>query len=236
MLKKIKLVAVDIDGTLTRKRGDVLLSIEAIEAIRALEDNGIVTSLISGNSLPVTAGLAGYIGSSGPALGENGCIALYRGELIHLCSGKPGREVVERLKPLGFRETWQNSFRVHEIALMHPKPTREVLARAFSIVEEMGYRALWSGYAIHIQPPGLGKGKALEKIAVMLGLSMDEVAAVGDGENDVEMLSVAGFSATPSDAADEAKRVASYVASEPGGHGFREIASLILGRGNSYYL
>ncbi len=227
-MDRIKLVAADIDGTLTRRRGDVLLSIEAVEAIRMLEGSGIMTSLISGNSLPVTAGLAGYIGSSGPALGENGCVALYRGELIHLCTGRPSSEVVERLVALGFRETWQNSFRIHEVALTHPHPSKDLIAKAIRMVKEMGYNALWSGYAIHIQPPGLGKGKALEKIAKLLGLDLSEVAAVGDGENDVEMLNIAGFSAAPGDAADDAKRAAKYVASAPGGSGFKEIASLIL--------
>lgn len=65
----VKLVATDVDGTLTLRRGVLLVSLEAIEAIRELEASGVRVSLVSGNSLPITAGLARYFGTTGPYQG-----------------------------------------------------------------------------------------------------------------------------------------------------------------------
>ncbi len=42
--------------------------------------------------------------------------------------------------------------------------------------------------------PGVDKGKALRSLAERLGLSMDEVAAIGDGDNDLTLLEAAGLS------------------------------------------
>ena len=52
---KPKLVAVDIDGTLTD--GNKVLNLEAIEALRKLEKAGIPVTLATGNVRPITYGL-----------------------------------------------------------------------------------------------------------------------------------------------------------------------------------
>jgi len=88
-LARIKVVAADVDGTLTVRRGNLLLSLEAVEAIRELEARGITVVLASGNSVPVTAGLARYIGARGPSVAENGCVVFHGGERIHVCRGRP---------------------------------------------------------------------------------------------------------------------------------------------------
>ena len=51
-----------------------------------------------------------------------------------------------------------------------------------------------SGQSIlEIQDASVNKGQALGLVAERLGLSMDETAAIGDGDNDVEMLEAAGL-------------------------------------------
>ena len=42
-------------------------------------------------------------------------------------------------------------------------------------------------------PLGENKAKALGRVCAMLGVAMDRVCAVGDGENDKEMLAAAGL-------------------------------------------
>ena len=54
---------------------------------------------------------------------------------------------------------------------------------------------------VEIVPPGVDKGVALRALAERLGLRLDEVAAAGDAENDVEMLSIAGRAFAPRTAA-----------------------------------
>jgi hydroxymethylpyrimidine pyrophosphatase-like HAD family hydrolase len=41
--------------------------------------------------------------------------------------------------------------------------------------------------------PGVTKGSGLAFVASALGIELDRVVAFGDGENDVELLEVAGF-------------------------------------------
>jgi len=48
---------------------------------------------------------------------------------------------------------------------------------------------------LEVMAPGTNKGEALRLVAASMGLEMDEVAAIGDGPNDREMLRCAGRSA-----------------------------------------
>ncbi len=223
----IRLVATDIDGTLTLRRGNLLLSLEAITAIRELENSNIHVSLVSGNSLPITVGLARYVGAKGPSIAENGCVIFDAGEIIHVCKGRPGKNIIEALKKLGFRESWQNIYRHHDIAFYPPRDSKmkEIGVR---IAIKEGYRVYDSGYAVHVQPLGGGKGVGLRQVIRRMGLNEKEVIAVGDGENDLPLLESAGYSACPADADEAVKRRVDYVASKPGGEGFAEIVSLIL--------
>lgn len=54
---------------------------------------------------------------------------------------------------------------------------------------------------VEIVPPGVHKGVALKALAERLGVPLSEVAAAGDGENDVEMLQMVGHPFAPSSAA-----------------------------------
>ena len=64
---------------------------------------------------------------------------------------------------------------------------------------------------INILAPDVSKGKALEALASHLGVSLAEVMAVGDGTNDVSLLSAAGLAVAMGNAADEVKAVADHV-------------------------
>lgn len=55
------------------------------------------------------------------------------------------------------------------------------------------------------------KGGALLELCGMLGVSMDEVLALGDNGNDVTMLEAAGISAAMGDGSKEAKAAATFV-------------------------
>jgi Cof subfamily protein (haloacid dehalogenase superfamily) len=64
---------------------------------------------------------------------------------------------------------------------------------------------------INVIAPEVSKGKALEALASHLGVSLDEVMAVGDGTNDIPLLTSAGLAVAMGDAPDEVKAVADYV-------------------------
>jgi len=64
---------------------------------------------------------------------------------------------------------------------------------------------------INILAPEVSKGKALEALASHLGIAVTEVIAVGDGSNDISLLTAAGLAIAMADAPDEVKAVADYV-------------------------
>lgn len=64
---------------------------------------------------------------------------------------------------------------------------------------------------INVLTRDVSKGKALEALASFLGISLAEVMAVGDGTNDISLLSSAGLAIAMGDASDELRAVADYV-------------------------
>ncbi len=69
----------------------------------------------------------------------------------------------------------------------------------------------------------------LQDLAVRYGLTLDEVAYIGDDVNDLEALQSVGFSATPSDGVAGLQKVVRYVCQSKGGEGaVREVVDLIL--------
>ena len=61
------------------------------------------------------------------------------------------------------------------------------------------------------------------------GLNADEVAFVGDDIPDIQAMQRVGLAVAPADAADEVKRVASYISPKEGGYGVgREILEQVM--------
>ena len=57
---------------------------------------------------------------------------------------------------------------------------------------ELEVSSSWSNN-LEIMPRGVNKGTALTKLADMLNIGMEDVMAIGDNENDLPMLEVAGY-------------------------------------------
>ena len=63
---------------------------------------------------------------------------------------------------------------------------------------------------INVISAGVSKGKALEALASHLEIPLAEVMAIGDGTNDIPLLSRAGLSVAMGNARDEVKEIADY--------------------------
>jgi len=64
---------------------------------------------------------------------------------------------------------------------------------------------------LEIVPIGVDKAKALVKLANSLGLELSQVAALGDGQNDMEMLREAGLGIAMGNASDAVKSAADWI-------------------------
>ena len=70
---------------------------------------------------------------------------------------------------------------------------------------------------------------AMENFLQNENLSWDEVGFVGDDIPDIPLMEKVGFSAAPSDASDEVKKVSDFICKNKGGEGaIREVVELIL--------
>lgn len=91
-------------------------------------------------------------------------------------------------------------------------PTPEIRMQALEAFEGLDYDFAYSEPTnIDINKKGCHKGVGLVKLAEHLGLSMDEVMAIGDNFNDIEFLKTAGFSVVMANAPEEIKELADYV-------------------------
>ena len=66
---------------------------------------------------------------------------------------------------------------------------------------------------LEITNKNISKGNAVKKISEKLGISLEEVAAIGDSFNDVSMLEIAGFSATVENGNPEIKKMVKFISS-----------------------
>ena len=78
------------------------------------------------------------------------------------------------------------------------------------------------------------KEEMLPEILKKYEVHNNEIAYIGDDVNDLEIMKVVGFSATPLDGNESVKKIADYTANIRGGEGvFREIADLIINKKNN---
>jgi len=73
------------------------------------------------------------------------------------------------------------------------------------------------------------KEVVLDKVCKKYKLTPNQVAYIGDDVNDIGLLQIVGFSASPKDGMPMVKRICNYTCKTEGGKGaFRELAELIL--------
>lgn len=99
--------------------------------------------------------------------------------------------------------------------------TKEISKIVKFWAKEMNIFKIYSGIKI--------KENELEKICKFYKILSSEIAFIGDDVNDIELLKLVGFSATPNDGILEVQAIVDYICKKNGGSGvFREIADILL--------
>ena len=224
----IQLLVVDLDGTLTY--GDRKLDIAGVEAIRRAEVSGLPVVLATGNVLAFAEAAATLLGCSGPLIAEDGGIVFDRGSgreyvLGDRMEADRGLEALERaFGPI--QQTRGSSMRLTGLTLK-----RSIGVEDISLVlkrEGLDLVAIDSSFAIHLRSPEVNKGNALRKVANIRKIPLAQIAAVGDGLNDIEMLQAAGLSFAVANANEMVKQICTYVTAGSHGRGVAEVVERIL--------
>lgn len=213
----MKAIAVDIDGTITDKNRKICVN--AINALRKAEENGYPVILVTGNILCAAKMVAIMVGTSGGIVGENGGIIQTRKKGLILGDIEKCKPAYEFLKSkYDVHKTEFSDLRLSEIAIR-----REIDVNIVKeTVKDFDVEVYDTKFAIHLTDPSVNKGKSLEMVAKDMGITLDEILAVGDSENDLEFLEVAGFKVAVSNADEELKENTDYVTKKPYGDGTAE--------------
>jgi hypothetical protein len=183
----VKAIAIDIDGTLTHK--DRSIDCRAVECLRSLD---IPIVLATGNVLCFARAAAKLIGTGGQIIAENGGVIsleydgreYYDGD-IDACE----RAFDALTEHLGVHiQKLDSEYRKTEIALQRnfdAADARQIVGNDIDVVD--------SGYAIHLKSKDVDKGTGLFRIAGLMGIETGDFAAIGDSENDMQLLAAAGF-------------------------------------------
>lgn len=92
-----------------------------------------------------------------------------------------------------------------------------------AIIRHLKYRAS----SLDIVSPTASKWKALQWLARRRGIEPEEIVAIGDDANDVEMVRAAGYGVAVANALDEVKAVADYVTKHPRNLGVEEAIGVL---------
>jgi len=213
----------DIDGTITDPQRRIHTG--AIQAIRDLMARGVSVVLASGNTACFMDAISKMIGTSGTYIGENGGIIRtgYGRDLILLGDGSPPRRALEDLVEAYRRrgiviEPYSLPYRFVDVAFARTVPVSEVR----EILRNHPVEVLDTGFAIHLHPPGVSKGEAFTRLAGVMGLNTKDFLAVGDAENDIELIRRAGAGVAVANSHPGLARSADRVTKNEYGDGFVE--------------
>ncbi len=210
-------IAVDIDGTITDPTRK--LSVSALKALRKAESMGVPVILVTGNILCFTRATSVLIGTSGGLVAENGGVIYSRGEVKVLGNIKKAEKAYKYLKSKYLVEKVQFSdFRVSEVAIWRTIP--ESLVK--ETLKDFDVEIYDTKFAIHLTDPTVNKGLSFKLVANDMGLNTDDIIAIGDSENDIDFLKVAGLKVAVANADNKLKKMADYVTHKEYGDGVAE--------------
>lgn len=213
----MKAIALDVDGTITNKNRRACVS--AIKAIHQAEDSGIPVIIVTGNMLCSSKMISTLLGTTGGLVAENGgIIETPKGRKV-LGDFSKCENAYNYLKSKHDVEKVDlSSHRISEIALTRKIPV-EIIKETLKDFEVKIYD---SKFAIHLTDPAVSKGSSLKMVAEDLGINVHDIIAIGDSENDMEFLEVAGFKVAVANANPELKDIADYVTTSYYGDGTAE--------------
>jgi Cof subfamily protein (haloacid dehalogenase superfamily) len=116
-----------------------------------------------------------------------------------------------------FQTLWQSENIIRGGMILNT-PEDEIRVKQYAQMIKEDLTLSWSTmpsypdhHFINVLNKGVSKGRALEALAHHLGLSLEQVMAIGDGANDVSLLSAAGLAVAMENAPESLKSQADYI-------------------------
>jgi hydroxymethylpyrimidine pyrophosphatase-like HAD family hydrolase len=198
-------------------------SATARRAVRAARALGLRTVLVTGREYAAARSLATGFGRWDAIVAENGAV-------VEAPWGAPPTVVGRRTAAEVRRRVARHPHLLGawgEVVFSVPAAHRH---RLEALVAGLPVRVTANVDRLMVLPSGVTKLSGVRRALRQLGLAGRPFAAVGDAENDVELLRGAAFAATVANGRPEVRRVADYVARAPCGRGVWEVVHVPLRR------
>lgn len=256
----IKLVALDVDGTLVGK--DVQISERTKAAIGRARERGVAFAIVTGRMYRSSARFARELGLEGmPLVAYNGAMVReypsgrlisYEPVPVEICRtlaahceargyhlqayvndelyvsglGPRTQQYVAiagvKPNPVGSLFLWLQEPSAKLLIIDDPDRMPAIQAEVKELLGQTVTAAPSHPQFLEMVTAGVSKGKALEAVAASLGVAREEVMAVGDGMNDLAMLTWAGTSFAIAHAPEALRKAATHVTTEGPGDGVAE--------------
>ena len=121
-----------------------------------------------------------------------------------------------------------------KITVDYPSKVRRELEYGFNSRSVEKIHVTTSGWNyMDIIPQGVNKATGLKEFLAYLDVPRSELIAFGDGENDIEMLKLAGFSYAMENGQDSVKKIAKFIAPSNNDNGVFKILNKYLNEANN---
>ena len=243
IFRKIRLVATDMDGTLTTKGKFTNTLLQALQDLAAAN---IKIIIVTGRSAGWVSGLAYYLPVVG-AIAENGGL-FYPSQSEQAVAITPIEDFSKHRKDLEavfqklrldfpqIQESSDNRFRITDWTFDVAGLSNDSIQTLSRQCQDNGYGFTYSNVQCHIKPLGQDKAIGLSQVLreYFPKYASDEVVTVGDSPNDESLFDKNYFGVSVGVAnvleyVDKLEHKPAYVTDNKEGEGFCELSDYILG-------
>lgn len=195
-LASVRMVATDVDGTLTERGSDgstTLLPV-VLGAIEELTHAGVEVLPVTGRTAGEALALARYLPGVRRSIAENGATLLVPDAPVEVLRGErdaarlrglPEALVGSVADPRGPLQLAPDAFaRVGDVAFERGGRDELILRRWQLACEDAGVAMIWSSVHVHLSTAPPDKGAAVLELAARDGLDPATILTIGDAPND----------------------------------------------------
>ncbi len=217
MAMRFQALACDFDGTLATEDR---LHPDAAQALARARAAGLRVLLVTGRTFFELVRVCERLDLFDAVVAENGAVIYVPASAMIRDQGPPPpKRLAVELDRRGI--SYQVGRVIVATARSDEAQVREALGAA-GVSRDLIYNRT----SLMLLPAGVSKGKGVERVLQMMGLSFHDVLALGDAENDLDLFRACGWCGCPGDAVPSVRERADWVFP---GHDGQAIAAAITG-------
>lgn len=217
---RYRAIATDYDGTLAT---DGRVTESTLTALKRYQQAGGLLLLVTGRELTDLQRAFPALDMFDGVIVENGAVFYQPAtqRLQRLADPPPASFIAalkeQQVSPINAGQVIVSTWQPHGVTVQN-------------IIQSMdlAFQVIMNKKAVMVLPSGITKATGLQVALTELGLMAEQVAGIGDAENDLDLLRSCGLGVAVENALPSVKDVANRITSQPRGAGVAELIDLIL--------